>query len=76
MPITRRTTSGRREKKGTDFNIKLGGNEYDVHVPAPGVHNVYNALAALAAGHELGVPAELLVGGIAGYTPGNCGSTL
>ncbi|NLH96479.1 MAG: UDP-N-acetylmuramoyl-tripeptide--D-alanyl-D-alanine ligase [Clostridiaceae bacterium] len=58
-------------EKGTDFNIKLGGNEYDVHVPAPGVHNVYNALAALAAGHELGVPAELLVSGIDGYIPGN-----
>ncbi|HOQ06188.1 MAG TPA: UDP-N-acetylmuramoyl-tripeptide--D-alanyl-D-alanine ligase [Clostridiales bacterium] len=58
-------------EKGTDFNIKLDGNEYNVHVPAPGVHNVYNALAALAAGHELGVPADLLISGIAGYTPGS-----
>ncbi|HPV01006.1 MAG TPA: UDP-N-acetylmuramoyl-tripeptide--D-alanyl-D-alanine ligase [Clostridiales bacterium] len=58
-------------EKGTDFNIKLDGNEYNVHVPAPGVHNVYNALAALAAGHELGVPADLLISGIAGHTPGS-----
>ena len=57
-------------EKGIDFNIKLDGNEYTVHVPAPGVHNVYNALAALAAGHELQIPAELLIDGIAGYSPG------
>ena len=57
-------------EKGIDFNIKLDGNEYTVHVPAPGVHNVYNALAALAAGRELQIPAELLIDGIARYSPG------
>lgn len=59
-----------RGEKGIDFNIKLDGIEYDVHVPVPGVHNVYNALAALAAGHELRIPAEKLISGIAGYCPG------
>ena len=60
-----------RGEKGIDFNIVLDGKEHTVHVPAPGVHNVYNALAALAAGRELHIPAETLIGGIAGYSPGN-----
>ena len=60
-----------RGEKGIDFNIILDGSEYAVHVPAPGVHNVYNALAALAAGRELGIPADILIKGIAGYSPGH-----
>lgn len=60
-----------RGEMGVDFNIMLGDREYSVHVPAPGVHNVYNALAALAAGKELSVPVHELIKGIAGYNPGN-----
>lgn len=57
-------------ENGVDFDITIGGSEYTVHVPAPGVHNVYNALAALAAGCELRIPAEELIRGIANYSPG------
>lgn len=52
------------------FDIMDGGNEYCIHVPAPGIHNVYNALAALAAGRELGVPVRELASGISCYSPG------
>ncbi len=54
---------------GTDFDVAVGGREYRIHVPVPGVHNVYNALAAFAAGLELGIPAGKLIKGIAGYVP-------
>ncbi|MGE5615007.1 MAG: UDP-N-acetylmuramoyl-tripeptide--D-alanyl-D-alanine ligase [Bacillota bacterium] len=57
-------------ENGTRFDIMDGGIEYDIHVPAPGVHNVYNALAALAAGRELGVPVKELALGISRYKPG------
>ncbi len=55
-------------ESGTYFDITLGGREYNVHIPVPGVHNVYNALAAVAVGCELGIPMEDIIGGIAGFS--------
>lgn len=57
-------------ENGIDFDVTVEGRDYTIHVPAPGVHNVYNALAAVAAGHELGVPMEELSGGISQFNPG------
>jgi len=56
---------------GTSFEITIGNEDYKVFVPAPGVHNVYNALAAIAAGLELGIPMNKIVAGIASFVPGN-----
>lgn len=39
----------------TDFTAVLGGEKQKVHLPAIGIHNVYNALAALAAGVKYGI---------------------
>lgn len=49
---------------GTEFTAVTGGGEYRVRVTAPGVHNVYNALAAICAGEEFGISAEECVKGI------------
>jgi len=57
-------------ENGTYFEIALGNKEYLVHVPAPGIHNVYNALAAFAVGVELNIPAEMIIEGIAEFIPG------
>ncbi|MGI6669600.1 MAG: UDP-N-acetylmuramoyl-tripeptide--D-alanyl-D-alanine ligase [Acetivibrionales bacterium] len=57
-------------ENGVKFDIMDEGVEYCIHVPAPGIHNVYNALAAIAAGRELGVPVKELASGIACYRPG------
>jgi len=54
-------------EKGTYFEISVGSGDYRVHVPAPGVHNVYNALAAIAAGKCLGVSMEEIIEGIAAF---------
>ena len=43
---------------GTDFVIQYKGAEYPVHLSVPGVHNVYNAMAAFGAGVVHGVPEE------------------
>ena len=40
---------------GMDFTLRLQGIDYELFVPGYGEHNVYNALAALAAVHALGV---------------------
>jgi len=60
-----------RGEAGIDFDIMIKGKNYTIHVPAPGIHNVYNALAAIAAGSELGIPVETLAKGISRYSPGN-----
>ena len=45
-----RYTSG-----GMEFTLTYGAKHYHVFVPGYGTHQVYNALAALAAVHELGI---------------------
>jgi len=54
---------------GTIFEITIRNHEYKIHIPAPGTHNVYNALAAIAIGMELNIPVEKIVSGISEYIP-------
>lgn len=56
-------------EKGTFFTCEFQGKKTKVFVPAPGLHNVRNALASLAVAYELGVPAEDAVRAIASYKP-------
>lgn len=43
---------------GTNFTAVTGGKSYRVFVKAPGVHNVYNALAAIGIGMHYGISAK------------------
>jgi len=52
-------------ERGTVFNTVIEGYEYQVYVPLPGMHNIYNALAAIAVGIELNIPPEAVINGIA-----------
>lgn len=54
---------------GTDFTACFDGQELLLHVPSPGPHMVYNALAAVAAGLALGMEPEAIAKGIAEYAP-------
>lgn len=54
---------------GVYFNIMVKDKECKIHVPVPGVHNIYNALAALAVGVEMGVPLDNIIKGIEIFTP-------
>jgi len=56
---------------GIYFDINIKNTEYKIHVPLPGVHNVYNALAAIAVGLEMGVEMENIIKGISEFVPGN-----
>lgn len=79
-PPTRRLTYGLQD--GNDFvaanvenlgaqgvrcTIRHAGGEFDVHIPAYGVHMVYAALAGAAVGHSLGMTDEEIARGIAHY---------
>jgi UDP-N-acetylmuramyl tripeptide synthase len=43
---------------GTEAELRTPGGELSLDLPLPGLYNVYNALAALGAGLELGVEPE------------------
>jgi UDP-N-acetylmuramyl tripeptide synthase len=47
-----------RGMSGSAFTVRAGGRSFEVELPLPGLYNVYNALAAFAAGLELGLDGE------------------
>jgi UDP-N-acetylmuramyl tripeptide synthase len=50
---------------GSRVSVRTPAGQLEVHVGLPGLHNVYNALAAIAAAVQLGVPPAALVDGLA-----------
>ena len=49
--------------KGSQFSVRTPAAEFRVELPLPGLYNVYNALAAIAASLRLGLePAEIAAG--------------
>lgn len=56
-------------KRGESFTLRLPNEEQPVVLSAFGRHNVYNALAAAAAAHALGVPGETIRLGLEEFTP-------
>ena len=56
-------------RKGESFTLRLPHEEQPVLLAAFGRHNIYNALAAAAAAHALGVSAELIRLGLEEFTP-------
>ncbi len=58
-----------RGLEGTDFIACFDSKELPLHVPSPGGHMVYNALAAVAAGLALGMEPEAIAKGVREYAP-------
>jgi UDP-N-acetylmuramoyl-tripeptide--D-alanyl-D-alanine ligase len=52
------------------FRCAADSGRFAVTVPLPGLHTVYNALAAIAVGRLLGLTEEKIAAGLAGYQPG------
>ena len=52
-------------KEGTRFNIEYGSREFTVHVPIPGIHSVYNALAAATTALVSGLDMFTITNGLA-----------
>ncbi len=53
-----------RGLRGIDFDLCMDGASNRVHIAIPGMHNVYNALAAAAVGRALGLTVEQICAGI------------
>lgn len=55
--------------QGQSFKLKIGERTAPLMLPAFGLHNIYNAMAAAAAADALGIPLETIVAGLALFTP-------
>lgn len=65
-----RATDVRQDDDTTSFVINYGeGETQNVTIPTIGIHNVYNAVAAFAAGSQLGVTPEQAAEGLKKYQP-------
>lgn len=49
---------------GSEFSVVHPDGKFRVALPLPGLYNVYNALAAIAAGLQLGISAETIAAGL------------
>ena len=58
------------EDSHTTFNIQVINQEYSVMVSVPGLHNVYNALAAITVGLRFKVPMQDIIDGIKSFKSG------
>ncbi len=54
---------------GTTFDVKVDGEIYHIRINAPGVHHVYNALAAILAGIKYDMTMSEIAEGIASFRP-------
>lgn len=54
--------------EGTVFKTKLYEVEYKIHIKTPGVHNVYNALAACICGMHYNIAPKRIVEGIENFS--------
>ena len=54
---------------GTSLEICLGKNRLSAHIPSPGKHMVYNALAAATVGNFMGLDNDQIKEGIESYVP-------
>ncbi len=53
-----------RGMEGSRTRVRMPSGEIEVDLPLPGLYNVYNALAAIAAGLQLGVAPERIKAGL------------
>ena len=66
-----------RNPTGWTFSVVHGGVRLgNVTLQVPGRHNVANATAAMAAGLGMGLPAEKLARGLAGFSGTMCGCSM
>ena len=55
-------------EKGVRFTVNIRSSEVDIFLPVPGIHNVSDALAAVACGLELGITNENIQKGLIEYS--------
>ena len=64
-----RAISIEQNDDSTSFTVVYDGGTQNIVIPTIGIHNVYNALAAFAAGMQFGVTPEQAAAGLLKYVP-------
>jgi UDP-N-acetylmuramyl tripeptide synthase len=64
QPEVAATAIDLRGMEGSKTRVRTPSGEIEVELPLPGLYNVYNALAAIAAGLQLGVAPERIKAGL------------
>ena len=64
-----RAVNIKKYASGTEFDFLLGGEEYHVSISVPGIHHVYNALAAILTGIKYNIPVSEIIAGIKDFEP-------
>ncbi len=54
-------------ENGSSFKMNINGTEYEFFVPVPGVHHVYNAMAAIVCGLHFDMDAKSIIAGVKSY---------
>ncbi len=54
---------------GSEFDVKIDGKEYRFETNAPGIHHIYNALAAILVGYRYNIRVESMIEGIHNFVP-------
>ncbi|MBA4494464.1 UDP-N-acetylmuramoyl-tripeptide--D-alanyl-D-alanine ligase [Paenactinomyces guangxiensis] len=62
-----RANNIRYTRNGMSFNVVLNGAAYPFFIPVYGIHNVYNALAAIGVTHEFGATLQEMQKGLATF---------
>jgi len=55
--------------KGVGFTVRMGGFRQEITLPAAGIHNVYNALAAASSAWALGIDFSMICQGLMAFQP-------
>ncbi len=53
----------------TEFDVTVEGKDYTLRINVPGLHHVYNALAAILTGILYNMPMEEIIRGVASFKP-------
>ena len=67
VPADVSITSAGIEGLTSNFVLRFNGNEQDVRLNVPGMHNVLNATAAFAAARDMGVEASVIAGALESF---------
>jgi len=64
-----RATNIRTENNFTKYDLYINNNIKTVYLSVPGIHNVYNSLAAICTGIEFNVDIDLMIDALKDYKP-------
>lgn len=54
---------------GSEFEVRIDGRDYKFETNVPGIHHIYNALAAILVGYKYNIKVESMIRGVHDFRP-------